>query len=209
MSAPVRAKGADQQTRRSPRSARSPTALLQWSTAAASRRPSLCALYLYASDGVVRGGQGKRRFELSSVSDPREPVQASLGTLEPLVFQRVGKGKFSSLWNELIQRYHYLGYRPLSGAQMRYLIWSGDGRLLAAIGFGASAWQVKPRDQYIGWESPATRSRPASDRQQRPLLDFTLGEVLWASLADFVRNLYRNLLPCSQLDPTRTNSRSR
>ena len=116
------------------------------------------ALLRMEKDGLLqlhpplrKNGQGKRRFELSSVSDPREPVQASLGTLEPLVFQRVGKGKFSSLWNELIQRYHYLGYRPLSGAQMRYLIWSGDGRLLAAIGFGASAWQVKPRDQYIGW----------------------------------------------------------
>jgi hypothetical protein len=98
-----------------------------------------------------KNGRGKRRFELSSASDPREPVQASVRALEPLVFQRVEKGKVSSLWNELIQRYHYLGYRPLSGAQMRYLVWSGDGRLLAAVGFGASAWQVKPRDQYIGW----------------------------------------------------------
>jgi hypothetical protein len=98
-----------------------------------------------------KNGQGKRRFELSSASDPREPVQAPLRALEPLVFQRVEKGKPSSLWNELIQRHHYLGYRPLSGAQMRYLVWSGDGRLLAAVGFGASAWQVKPRDQYIGW----------------------------------------------------------
>jgi hypothetical protein len=98
-----------------------------------------------------KNGRGKRRFELSSASDPREHVQASVRALEPLVFQRVEKGKVSSLWNELIQRYHYLGYRPLSGAQMRYLVWSGDGRLLAAVGFGASAWQLKARDQYIGW----------------------------------------------------------
>jgi Domain of unknown function (DUF4338) len=34
---------------------------------------------------------------------------------------------------------------------MRYLIWSGDDRLLAALGFGASAWQIKPRDEHIGW----------------------------------------------------------
>lgn len=135
-----------------------------------------------------KNGRGKRRFELSSASDPREPVQASVRALEPLVFQRVEKGKVSSLWNELIQRYHYLGYRPLSGAQMRYLVWSGDGRLLAAVGFGASAWQLKARDQYIGWESSATRSRPASDRQQCPILDFTLGEMLRASLADLVRS---------------------
>jgi len=105
-----------------------------------------------------KNGRGQRRFKLSSASDPGEPVQAALRALEPLVFQRVEKGKLSSLWNELIQRYHYLGYRPLSGAQMRYLIWSGEGRLLAALGFGASAWQVKPRDQHIGWTHPQRAS---------------------------------------------------
>ncbi|HEY0725811.1 MAG TPA: Druantia anti-phage system protein DruA [Pyrinomonadaceae bacterium] len=116
------------------------------------------ALLRMEKDGLIalpppltRGGRGQRRFELSAASDPREPVQASVRALEPLVFQRVEKGPLSSLWNELIQRYHYLGYRPLSGAQMRYLVWSADGRLLAALGFGASAWQVKPRDQHIGW----------------------------------------------------------
>ena len=119
------------------------------------------ALLRMEKDGLIRlpppltrGAPRQRRFELSAASDPREPVQASVRTLEPLVFQRVEKGPLSSLWNELIQRYHYLGYRPLSGAQMRYLVWSADGRLLAALGLGASAWQVKPRDQHIGWNHP-------------------------------------------------------
>ncbi|MFP4028477.1 MAG: Druantia anti-phage system protein DruA, partial [Candidatus Brocadiia bacterium] len=60
----------------------------------------------------------------------------------------------SGLWNELIERYHYLGYNPLPGAQMRYLVHSGaehGQRLLAALGFGAAAWKVAPRDEYIGW----------------------------------------------------------
>lgn len=119
------------------------------------------ALLRMEKDGLLKlppplrkNGQGKRQPQLSSASDPREPVQTCLRILEPLVFQRVEKGKISSLWNELIERYHYLGYHPLSGAQMRYLVWSGDGRLLAALGFGASAWQVKPRDQFIGWTHP-------------------------------------------------------
>ena len=119
------------------------------------------ALLRMEKDGLIdlpppltRGGGGQRRFQLSAASDPREPVQGSVRALEPLVFQRVEKGPISSLWNELIQRYHYLGYRPLSGAQMRYLVWSADHRLLAALGFGASAWQVKARDQHIGWTHP-------------------------------------------------------
>jgi hypothetical protein len=28
----------------------------------------------------------------------------------------------SALWNGLIDRYHYLGYQPMAGAQLRYLI---------------------------------------------------------------------------------------
>ena len=116
------------------------------------------ALLRMEKDGLIglpapvrKKGRRRRRLELSAASDPREPVQGSVQALGPLVFERVERGSLSSLWNELIQRYHYLGYRPLSGAQMRYLVWSADGRLLAALGFGASAWQVKARDQHIGW----------------------------------------------------------
>lgn len=117
------------------------------------------ALLRMEKDGLLKlppplrnNGRGKCRFELGAASAPGEPLQSALSAVEPLVFQKVEKGRSSSLWNELIQRYHYLGYRPLSGAQMRYLIWSSDGRLLAALGFGASAWQIKPRDHHIGWD---------------------------------------------------------
>ncbi|MCP4967706.1 MAG: DUF4338 domain-containing protein [bacterium] len=57
----------------------------------------------------------------------------------------------SRLWNGLIDRYHYLGYTPLPGAQVRYLIESDQG-LLGALGFGAAAWKVASRDRWIGWD---------------------------------------------------------
>jgi hypothetical protein len=47
-------------------------------------------------------------------------------------------------------RYHYLGYTPLPGAQLRYFIYAGE-QLVALTGFGAAAWQTAPRDQFIGW----------------------------------------------------------
>jgi hypothetical protein len=56
----------------------------------------------------------------------------------------------SSLWNEYIERYHYLGYKPLPGAQMRYFVRSGND-IIALLGFGASAWKTAPRDSFIGW----------------------------------------------------------
>ena len=107
---------------------------------------------------LTRNGRGQRRFALSAASDPQAPIQAPLRVLEPLRFEPVFGGRLSPLWNELIARYHYLGYRPLSGAQMRYLVWSAQGRLLAVLGFGASAWQVQPRDRYIGWNDPQRRA---------------------------------------------------
>lgn len=58
----------------------------------------------------------------------------------------------SALWNEYIDRYHYLGYTPLPGAQLRYVVRSGD-QILALLGFSAAAWKCAPRDEYIGWDS--------------------------------------------------------
>jgi len=50
----------------------------------------------------------------------------------------------------LIQRYHYLGHRPLPGAQFRYLVQSAKG-LVGALSFSAAAWKIAPRDHWIGW----------------------------------------------------------
>ncbi len=46
--------------------------------------------------------------------------------------------------------YRDLGYKTLPGAQLRYFVTNGE-HILALLGFGASAWQAAPRDQYIGW----------------------------------------------------------
>ena len=56
----------------------------------------------------------------------------------------------SLLWNAYIERHHYLGHQPMPGAQLRYFV-RAAGYIVAALGFGASAWKVKPRDQVIGW----------------------------------------------------------
>ena len=65
----------------------------------------------------------------------------------------------SLLWNAYIQRHHYLGHQLMPGAQLRYFV-RAAGHIVAALGFGASAWKVKPRDQLIGW---------TTDQRQRNL----------------------------------------
>ncbi len=93
---------------------------------------------------------GRRRPCLTAASEPQLPITIPVGQLGDMDLRQVAGKQESRLWNELIERYHYLGYQPLSGAQIRYLVFS-DGRLLAAMGFGASAWKIAPRDKYIGW----------------------------------------------------------
>jgi hypothetical protein len=102
-------------------------------------------------------GNGRTRPALTSASDPGEPVSLPARALGELSFTIVTKDGKSALWNELIERYHYLGYKPLPGAQMRYFVHAG-GRLVALLGFGAAAWKVAPRDRFIGW-TPELRKR--------------------------------------------------
>ena len=82
---------------------------------------------------------------------PERPLGGSVGVLSGLRLSPVTDKGASRLWNGLIDRYHYLGYTPLPGAQMRYLIESDQG-LLGALGYGAAAWKVASRDRWIGWE---------------------------------------------------------
>lgn len=92
----------------------------------------------------------RRRPELTTASAPQPRIEGTRADFPALQLRRVTAGSNSRLWNELIARYHYLGYQPLVGAQLRYLADDGD-RLLAVLGFSAAAWRVAPRDEFIGW----------------------------------------------------------
>lgn len=103
-------------------------------------------------------GNGRIRPRITSASDPREEVSLASEELRAIVLDPVACPKDSSLWNELVQRYHYLGYKPLPGEQLRYLVRSNDA-VLAALGFGAAAWKVAPRDRFIGWTARQREAR--------------------------------------------------
>ena len=91
-----------------------------------------------------------------SISLAELAVTKSVEQIDGLSLVLVTKHR-STLWKIIIQRYHYLGYTPLVGAQLRYIISSDEG-YLGAMGFSASAWQVAPRDQFIGWSGTARQA---------------------------------------------------
>ncbi len=87
---------------------------------------------------------------LSDQTNPGLAIEQAAGTLAPIRLQLVQHKSDSRLWNEYIERYHYLGHKPLPGAQLRYFVYAKN-QPIALLGFGASAWQTAPRDLFIGW----------------------------------------------------------
>lgn len=95
-------------------------------------------------------GNGRIQVEFTAQSEWQNTINSPVNTIGKINLHIVDNPKQSRLWNELIARYHYLGYTPLPGAQIRYLA-EVNNQPIAAIGFGAAAWTVAPRDQWIGW----------------------------------------------------------
>ena len=90
-----------------------------------------------------------RGAAFTTASDPQPELRCPCPKTD-VTLNRVATRVDSKLWNELVARYHYLGYRPLPGAQIRYMVKHGE-TLLGALGFGAAAWKVAARDSFIGW----------------------------------------------------------
>ena len=61
-------------------------------------------------------------------------------------------------FKSLIEQYHYLGFDMTVGENIKYMVYSSQGPLVACLLFGSSAWACAPRDAFIGWE-PASRKK--------------------------------------------------
>jgi hypothetical protein len=75
----------------------------------------------------------------------------------PIALKMVRGSPEEALHNSLVSRYHYLGYGQIVGPYLKYLAYIQD-RPIACLSWGAAAWKVSCRDQFIGW-SPCTRSK--------------------------------------------------
>ncbi len=86
------------------------------------------------------------------------PISCSLSELGGVELIRIGKGDKagSRIWNWLMS-YHYLGFGPLCGAQIRYLIRSEHYGYLGGLSFSSAAWHLGAREIWIGWDERARR----------------------------------------------------
>ncbi len=92
-------------------------------------------------------------------SDSRPALTGTAGDYMPLVLERVRDTQLSSLWNQFIDRYHYLRFRFPFWVNLRYLGRSerSPGEYLACLLFSSPAWKMAPRDAWIGWNDEQRR----------------------------------------------------
>ena len=107
----------------------------------------------------IRQPRRRASFEPTPASDPQRPIHAPVHELPPLDMRIVqGRAIESRLWNEFVSRYHYLGYTPMSGQQLRYAVYAG-GQLVALLSFAAAAWKLADRERYVGWTDAQRREQ--------------------------------------------------
>ena len=80
-----------------------------------------------------------------------EPIQSQLGILEPLSIVPAQSRAELALFDWLLWRYHYLPYSGAAGENIKYLVYDCRARPLACLLYGAAAWKLSVRDQFIGW----------------------------------------------------------
>ena len=79
--------------------------------------------------------------------------------LGDVILKIANNGTNRNLWEYLIDKYHYLGYKRPVGASVKYLIYSDSEnstalsckRLVGCIGFANAVLKLNLRDKWIGW----------------------------------------------------------
>jgi hypothetical protein len=96
----------------------------------------------------------RRRVEITDRSAPRPLPAFGPRDIEEVSFVIVsgtGDAEEERLWNEYVERYHYLGYGVPLGPHIKYFVTVG-GEPIACLSFAGAAWRVEARDRWIGWD---------------------------------------------------------
>ena len=119
-------------------------------------------------------------------------------SLPPWTIELVESRQQRQLFQELLSRYHYLGYAMPYGARLQYLVYVSrpQREVVGCVQFSSPAWRMKVRDQWIGWDD-ATRklrlqhivnnSRLLVVARIRNLASMALSRVLKRLRADWLR----------------------
>ena len=134
---------------------------LKWRTPAGKHQIQSCLGMLESLEalGIVTLPEKDKRKKYSQKpithtarSEPQPLIDSPLDQLAPISVRLAVEKPEIALWNELVDRHHYLGYRKPIGQHLRYFIVDRQGRKLGCLLFSSASKSLSCRDQWIGWQ---------------------------------------------------------
>jgi hypothetical protein len=135
---------------------------LDWHTASGTPKIQACQKLLERLESVGQvttlpslrrhssAGKGAA-ISPSAQTEDIPPVAGRLRNFEPIRLDPVTEPSEVKLWNEVVERFHPLGYKGAFGYRLRYFICSDSIRLGCVLLAGA-AKAIAVRDRWIGWD---------------------------------------------------------
>lgn len=114
---------------------------------------------------LTRNGNSQRcarpphSFQPELLDGSSASIAASLATVQPVSLELVDGLPQRRRATELLKAHHYRGYSGAVGENVQYLVKDRLGRELAVMVFGAAAWKVASRDNFIGWSVAQRQAR--------------------------------------------------
>lgn len=134
---------------------------LDWRTATGSAKLDACQKLLeklekqgrvrLPAKRVYRPRREDARRVHSCETQPGAALDARLRELGAVCLEVVSGRARTRLWNEYVDRYHYLGFRRPFGCTVRYFVGSEQG-LVGCVLLAGAAHSVACRDRWIGWD---------------------------------------------------------
>ena len=134
-----------------------------WVTASGAHQVTACLKVLeeWEARGLLRL-PGKRRMTRWNTdracgavptqrTQPGALLVGELPTAGSVGLEVIQSRERGQLWNEYVDRYHYLGYRQPFGCHLRYFMVSPAG-VLGCVLLAGAAKALAARDQWIGWD---------------------------------------------------------
>jgi hypothetical protein len=140
----------------------------------------------------------RKRIAPAKAGQVHSQLTGSVEQFAPLDVELVENRQQRQLFQDLLSRYHYLGYAMPYGARLQYLVYVTRPRheVVGCVQFSSPAWRMKVRDQWIGWDD-ATRklelqhivnnSRLLVVARIRNLASMALSRALKRLCADWLR----------------------
>lgn len=133
---------------------------LGWHTVTGSNKVDACMKLLarLESQGRIQlpakqeqSKHARKQPPITERTKPQGEIYGKLSDIGSVIVRVIREKEEAALFNEYINRYHYLGYKQPYGYHLRYFVESRAG-ILGCILFSGAAKAIRARDQWVGWD---------------------------------------------------------